>query len=408
MNKTWLVAKETYRQEVKNWSFLLMIFAPFIVFMISFFFEANTSSAFDTNTKVGIISQNKDVTTALKQDDNFTTYSSEPKIKKAYHQGDIDGYLIVKQSTSQLTATFYGSHKLDNDIKTKVIRILNKQQQALNFSNAKLSKQQANALSQKINFTEKATTKKLTTSDKNELKTAAFWILILVLYFLVQTYSSIMAQDIAGEKGTKIMEMIFSSMPGGNYFNGKILGIFMEIITQLLIYIFMFTGFYYLASHIDSVKDSFNQIRPAIDQILGQIFSWGLLFIVLGLILFIVYAAVCGAIVTKAEDANKAVQPLIYLALLGLFSTMSLSNNPDSTFAVIMSYVPFLSSFLMPMRLIKGNATNLEAGISLTILVIFLVASILWIRKIYPSLILQTDDNGIWKNLKRALLGVKE
>lgn len=111
---------------------------------------------------------------------------------------------------------------------------------------------------------------------------------------------------------------------------------------------------------------------------------------------------------TKAEDANKAVQPLIYLALLGLFSTMSLSNNPDSTFAVVMSYVPFLSSFLMPMRLIKGNATNLEAGISLTILVIFLVASILWIRKIYPSLILQTDDNGIWKNLKRALLGVKE
>lgn len=293
MNKTWLVAKETYRQEVKNWSFLLMIFAPFIVFMISFFFEANTSSAFDTNTKVGIISQNKNVTTALKQDDSFTTYSSEQKIKKAYRQGDIDGYLIVKQSPAQLTATFYGSHKLDNDTKTKVIRILNKQQQALNFSNAKLSKQQANALSQKINFTEKATTKKLTTSDKNELKTAAFWILILVLYFLVQTYSSIMAQDIAGEKGTKIMEMIFSSMPGGNYFNGKILGIFMEIITQLLIYIFMFTGFYYLASHIDSVKDSFNQIRPAIDQIIGQIFSWGLLFIVLGLIIFIVYAAVC-------------------------------------------------------------------------------------------------------------------
>ena len=62
----------------------------------------------------------------------------------------------------------------------------------------------------------------------------------------------------------------------------------------------------------------------------------------------------------------------------------------------------------MPLRLIKGNATNLEAGVSMVILVIFLMGSILWIRKIYPSLILQTDDNGMWKNMKRALQGIKE
>ena len=87
---------------------------------------------------------------------------------------------------------------------------------------------------------------------------------------------------------------------------------------------------------------------------------------------------------------------------------MSLSNNPDGIFAMIMSYVPFLSSFLMPLRLIKGNATDLEAAISLIILFVFLLGSIWWIRKIYPSLILQTDDNGMWKNMKRALQGIKE
>lgn len=55
----------------------------------------------------------------------------------------------------------------------------------------------------------------------------------------------------------------------------------------------------------------------------------GLVFVILGLILYIVYAAVCGAIVTKAEDANKAVQPLVYLTLLGLlFSSMSLIITP--------------------------------------------------------------------------------
>ena len=408
MNKTWLVAKETYRREVKNWSFLLMIFMPFIVLLVSFFFGMSSSSAFDNNTKIGIVSKNEGIAQSLKKTEDFDIFKTKAKAVKANQDGDIDGYVVVENTNAQLSATYYGTDKMDNDIKTELIRVLNTHQQALNLRNAKHSQQQLHSLSQKIKFTEKTNTKKLAASDEKGLKTATFWIMIFVLYFLVQTYSTIMAQDIASEKGTKIMEMIFSSMPGGNYFDGKVLGIFLEIITQLLIYAVMFSGFYYLAPHIDGVKDAFAQIKPAIDQVLGQIISWGLVFVVLGLILYIVYAAVCGAIVTKAEDANKAVQPLVYLTLLGFFSSLSLSNNPDSLFAMIMSYVPFLSSFLMPLRLIKGNATNLEASISMVILLAFLVGSIWWIRKIYPSLILQTDDNGIWKNMKRALQGIKE
>lgn len=408
MNKTWLVAKETYRREVKNWSFLLMIFAPFLVLVISFFFGMSSSSAFDTNTKVGIVSQNQNLTQSLKKTEDFDVYKSKAKVEKAYQAGDINGYVVVNNNNKNLTATYYGTEKLDNDVKAELMRNLNIYQQALNLKNAKLSQKQLHSLSQKVKFTEKTSSKKLGASDEKNLKTATFWILIFVLYFLVQTYSTIMAQDIASEKGTKIMEMIFSSMPGGSYFDGKVLGIFMEILTQLLIYALMFSGFYYLAPHIDGVKETFTQIKPAVDQVLGQIISWGLVFVILGLILYIVYAAVCGAIVTKAEDANKAVQPLVYLTLLGLFSSMSLSNNPDGIFAMIMSYVPFLSSFLMPLRLIKGNASSLETTISMIILAVFLLGSIWWIRKIYPSLILQTDDNGMWKNMKRALQGIKE
>lgn len=408
MNKTWLVAKETYRREVKNWSFLLMIFAPFIVLIISFFFGMSSSSAFDDNTKVGIVSQNEGLVQPLKKTKDFDMYKNKTKAEKAYQAGDISGYIVVENTSAQLEATYYGTERLDSDLKEELMRGLNAQQQVLNLKNAKLSEQQLKSLSQKVKFTEKTNNKKLDANDEKNLKTATFWILIFVLYFLVQTYSTIMAQDIASEKGTKIMEMIFSSMPGGNYFDDKVLGIFMEILTQLIIYALMFSGFYYLAPQIDRIKETFAQVKPAVDQVLGQIISWGLVFAILGLILYIVYAAVCGAIVTKAEDANKAVQPLVYLTLLGLFSSMSLSNNPDSIFAIIMSYVPFLSSFLMPLRLIKGNATNLEAGVSMVILVIFLMGSILWIRKIYPSLILQTDDNGMWKNMKRALQGIKE
>ena len=186
MNKTWLVAKETYRREVKNWSFLLMIFAPFIVLIISFFFGMSSSSAFDDNTKVGIVSQNEGLVQPLKKTKDFDMYKNKTKAEKAYQAGDVSGYIVVENTSAQLEATYYGTERLDSDLKEELMRGLNAQQQVLNLKNAKLSEQQLKSLSQKVKFTEKTNSKKLDANDEKNLKTATFWILIFVLYFLVQ------------------------------------------------------------------------------------------------------------------------------------------------------------------------------------------------------------------------------
>ena len=104
MNKTWLVAKETYRREVKNWSFLLMIFAPFLVLLISFFFGMSSSSAFDSDTKLGIVSQNQSIVQPLKKTEDFDGYKNRAKAEKAYKDGDISGYIVVKETSTHLGA----------------------------------------------------------------------------------------------------------------------------------------------------------------------------------------------------------------------------------------------------------------------------------------------------------------
>ncbi|MGC4432617.1 ABC transporter permease, partial [Streptococcus suis] len=60
--------------------------------------------------------------------------------------------------------------------------------------------------------------------------------------------ASTTAQEVASEKGTKIMEVIFSSVPASTYFYGRILGIFMVIATHLGIYALGGVGSYQFAS----------------------------------------------------------------------------------------------------------------------------------------------------------------
>lgn len=401
MNKTFLVAKETYRREVKTWSYLLMIFLPFIFAALSLGIGYFTASSSDNSDNVGVVTTNKQIRAEFKSSDDFETYRSLAAAKKDYKSDDLDGYVEINEANGQLQATYHASEKMDDDVKSELINKMNLIQQRLNLSQAKLTSKQIAALNVQPKFVQKIS--KNTNVNSDSAAMAAFYVLIMVMYLLVLTYTQVTAQDIATEKGTKVMEMIFSSMPGKAYFDGKILGIFGEIVTQIVIYVVGGAIFYYSAPHIDGLSDIFKALKPEIDQTLSHLASWGLIFVILGLVLFVICAAFCGALASKPEDANKAVQPITYLILIGFFAVMFLQNTPDALLAKVLSYVPFISSFLMPLRILSGDASNLEAGISAAILLVFIVGLFVVIRKIYPTLILQTDDQGALKTFKRAL-----
>lgn len=401
MNKTFIVAKETYRREVKSWSYIVMIFLPFILAAMTIGISYFSASNADDSDYVGVVTTNKVLKQEFKNSDDFETYSSLAKAKKDYNNDDLDGYVEVKEVNGQLQATYHSNDKLDDDVKSELTDKLNALQQRLNLASAKLTTKQSQALNTQPKFVQKIS--KSSDDNSNDAGMGAYYVLIFILYLLVISYTTVTAQDIATEKGTKVMEMIFSSMPGGSYFDGKILGIVGEIVTQIAIYVAGGAIFYYAAPHIDGLKEAFNEFKPIIDQTLAHIVSWGLIFVVLGLILYVVCSAFCGALASKPQDANKAVQPVMYLTFIGFLAATFLQNTPNTMLAKVLSYVPFISSFLMPLRVLSGSANNIEAGISALILVVFIIGLYVLIRMIYPNLILQTDDQGFINNFKKAL-----
>ncbi|MCT7814597.1 MAG: ABC transporter permease, partial [Lactobacillus iners] len=79
------------------------------------------------------------------------------------------------------------------------------------------------------------------------------------------------------------------------------------------------------------------------------------------------------------------------------------NNNVHSNLLFVLSYVPFISSFMMPIRIIYEVASTWEILISISITVGFLIGILILIRRIYPRLILQTDDS-VFKALKKAMM----
>ncbi|MFU2222202.1 ABC transporter permease [Streptococcus pluranimalium] len=402
MKQLLLVAKETYLRQVKSWAFLLMILSPFIFLAFSMGIGYLTGSAAASSAKVAVVLEDNSMKKAFTEIDGTTfKYKTEKTAKKALKAEDISGYLLVESADKQLEATYYSDASLAEQTKREFLQVLGSLQSQLNMVEAQLSPQQVETLVQEPSFKEDI-------KEKGDLQKAGKYItffgLTFIMYFIILTYAGSTAQEIASEKGTKIMEVIFSSVPANLYFYGRILGIFGVITTHLGIY--ALGGFlaYKLMPQFAFSKDMVDSIKPMVDTVIDNL-DWTMLFFaIFGILLYVVLAALCGSLVVRVEDVNKAVQPVMYLVIVGFVGAITLGQQgQDNLILEIGSYVPFISSFFMPIRLINGYATATETLISLSILAVTTIICILYIGKSYSGLILQTDDVGLFKSLKRGL-----
>ncbi|HEL2384324.1 TPA: ABC transporter permease [Streptococcus suis] len=398
MKSLFLVAKETYLRQVKSWSFVLMVFAPFLMILFSLGIGYLTESSMDQGgQEIALISQDSSVQSAFEDLDGLTLdYTDEEAAQKALKDEDLLGYLTVTVTDGQLSALYHGNELPSIETETAIQQTLTGIQDQLNKEDAQLTSQQEAALARTPAYQVQLV------EDKGYEKIGKFilfFALIFLLYILTIIYASTTAQEVASEKGTKIMEVIFSSVPASTYFYGRILGIFMVITTHLGIYALGGLGSYQFASlALVVMRDN-----PIVQAVLGG-FDWFILFFILfGLVLIVVIAALCGSLVVRQEDVNKAVQPVMYPIIIGFIGAMTLGQQAqESILLKVGSYVPLLSTFFMPIRIINGWASGLEAGLSLVILIATTVAAIYFIGKSYAGLILQTDDIGLWKSLKKG------
>ncbi len=373
-----------------------MVISPFLFLGLSGGIGVLQGSSLAQNSKVAVVSSVPLVTEELKSTNGLNfDYKDEASAQAAIKDEKIKGYLTIDQENSVLKAVYHGETSLESGIKLAVTSKLNELQSQLNRSEANLSQEQEKRLAQTIQFTEQIDEAK---ENKKMVQTFAAAGLGFFLYMILITYASVTAQEVASEKGTKIMEVVFSSIRASHYFYARMIALLLVILTHIGIYVVGGLGAIFFFKDMPILANS------GILNHLGEAFSLNtLLFVLVSLFMYVVLAAFLGSMVSRPEDSGKALSPLMLLIMVGFIGVTVLGTSGDNLILKIGSYIPFVSTFFMPFRAINGYANGLEAWISLAITVIFAVTATAFIGRMYASLVLQTDDLGIWKTFKRAL-----
>lgn len=373
-----------------------MVISPFLFLALSVGIGYLQGSSMAKNSKVAVVTTVPSVEEGLKGTNGINfDYKDEASAQTAIKDEKIKGYLTVDQEDSVIKAVYHGETSLESGIKLAVTNRLNELQYQLNRSAANLSQEQEKRLSQTVDFTEKIDESK---ENKKIVQTIAAAGLGFFLYMILITYASVTAQEVASEKGTKIMEVVFSSIRASHYFYARMLALLLVILTHIGIYVVGGLAAILLFKDLPILAQS------GILNHIGEAFSLNtLLFVLVSLFMYVVLAAFLGSMVSRPEDSGKALSPLMILIIGGFFGVTALGAAGDNLILKIGSYIPFISTFFMPFRAINGYANGLEAWISLAITIAFAVTATIFIGRMYASLVLQTDDLGPWKTFKRAL-----
>ncbi len=247
-------------------------------------------------------------------------------------------------------------------------------------------------------------------------------VLGMMLYMFLIIYGSMVMTSVIEEKGSRVLDVLVSSVSPFQLMLGKILGVASVAVTQVAIWAVLVCGLgatvlpammpedmmqtveavqagQMTAMEADLDTDMLSALSFATDTgELVMMFVWLLLFLIGGFLFYSAMFAAVGSSVDSIQDANQLQTPITMPIILALILAMSVFNDPNSSLAFWGSVIPFTSPIVMMARIPFGIPTW-QIGLSLVLLYISVVGMAWVAGKIYRVGIFMHGKKPSYKEL---------
>lgn len=185
----------------------------------------------------------------------------------------------------------------------------------------------------------------------------------MMLYMFILIYGQMVMTSIIEEKNNRVLEIVVSSVKPFQLMFGKIAGVGLVAITQILIWAVLIgtavgIATPFLVSGVES-SDAPVELTAAITQFTDPGFLISLLvntllFFIGGFLFYASIYAAIGSAVSNVQDASQLSSVATLPVIIGIIGSMSIITNPGSTLALVVSIIPFTSPMCMMARIPYG------------------------------------------------------
>jgi len=226
-------------------------------------------------------------------------------------------------------------------------------------------------------------------ADRDARETIAF-VSFIVLLMMVLGYGSAVAEGIAQEKGTRVMELLACRVRPRDLLAGKVLGIGLVGLGQMLLAL--------LAGAAAIVAFDTIEVPDAVPATLASAVLW----FALGYGFLSVAFAAVGALVSRVEDLSGAVLPLTWIVTLSAFVAPVAAEYPDAWYIRLASVFPTTAPFVMPVRVAVSDVPAWEIVIAASIVLAATYGLVRLGGAVYSGALLRTGTRPRFRDLWEA------
>ncbi len=213
---------------------------------------------------------------------------------------------------------------------------------------------------------------------------------VIVLYSLLILFAQFVAQGVVEEKSSRVVELLLATMRPWQLLAGKILGLGVLGLGQIAVIAAIGIGG---ALAFDVVE------LPG--ELIGTVL-WLLFWFVLGYALYASLFAVAASLVSRQEDLGSVLTPASLVLVAGFIVAVQAASDPDSTLAVVTSFVPGLSPMVMPVRQAAGEVAAWEVAVAVALMLVAIALVVRLGGRVYSGALLRTGGRTKVKEALRA------
>jgi ABC-2 type transport system permease protein len=199
---------------------------------------------------------------------------------------------------------------------------------------------------------------------------------LILLYIGILSYGAWTLNGVIEEKTNRVVEVLMSALRPHQLMAGKVIGIGLLGIAQLLLIV--------VTAAVAALAVDLVDIPDVSAGLIGSLLLW----FVLGFSFFSVAYAAAGALVSRLEEAQSVATPLTMVGVAGYFAAFAVLENPDGVVAKITTFLPPVAPFVVPIRQAQDAIALWESAVSIALMLAATYGLIRLAGRVYSGAIL--------------------
>jgi ABC-2 type transport system permease protein len=419
MNKIKLIIKREYLTRVRKKTFILSTLLFPLLYLALIFGTGYINSKGGKKLKVALVdssgyfsAERLAKANALESSSEIIITAESPaSLETNYDKNGYDGYIVIPSGiswnqpmppvllNSNTTRSFEGTLPVQNKL-NDIWKSIRNENLGIDSAKKELLEEKAFPVIPQNIRDKKAS---------SGAATAIGAISALLIYIILMLYGSQVMMGVMEEKTNRIAEVIVSSVKPFQLMIGKILGIALVCLTQILLWIF-FIFIIYSVTASSGKADMVNDVVGGVQKIFAStnmplVLSFFIFYLMAGFLFYSsLFAAIGSAVNEDMREAQSLSFPLMMPIIFAVAISQAVLKDPTGPLAFWGSIIPFTSPVIMMIRLpfgVPGTVPWWQLGLSTVLLIGGFIFTTWFAGKIYRTGILMYGKKPSWKEMLR-------